>query len=140
MDMKKVQSTCNYCSIACNIDFNVEDNEIVSVVPTQGYPVNNGFCCIKGLNLDKQNTKFPNPVYPLVRGKDGEMEQISWDEAFKVMASKIKELQDKYGRESVAFISTGQLTTEEMALLGHIGRNYLGMNGDGNTRLCMATQ
>ena len=55
------------------------------------------------------------------------------------MASKIKELQDKYGRESVAFISTGQLTTEEMALLGHIGRNYLGMNGDGNTRLCMAT-
>ena len=26
-----------------------------------------------------------------------------------------------------------------MALLGHIGRNYLGMNGDGNTRLCMAT-
>ena len=67
------------------------------------------------------------------------MEQISWDEAFKVMASKIKELQDKYGRESVAFISTGQLTTEEMALLGHIGRNYLGMNGDGNTRLCMAT-
>lgn len=139
MDMKKVQSTCNYCSIACNIDFNVEDNEIVSVVPTQGYPVNNGFCCIKGLNLDKQNTKFPNPVYPLIRGKDGDMEQISWDEAFKVMASKIKELQDKYGRESVAFISTGQLTTEEMALLGHIGRNYLGMNGDGNTRLCMAT-
>ncbi len=139
MDMKKVQSTCNYCSIACNIDFNVEDNEIVSVVPTQGYPVNIGFCCIKGLNLDKQNTKFPNPVYPLIRGKDGDMEQISWDEAFKVMASKIKELQDKYGRESVAFISTGQLTTEEMALLGHIGRNYLGMNGDGNTRLCMAT-
>ena len=78
MDMKKVQSTCNYCSIACNIDFNVEDNEIVIVVLTQGYPVNNGFCCIKGLNLDKQNTKFPTPVYPLVRDKDGEMEQISW--------------------------------------------------------------
>lgn len=90
--------------------------------------------------VDKQNTKFPNPVYPLIRGKDGDMEQISWDEAFKVMASKIKELQDKYGRESVAFISTGQLTTEEMALLGHIGRNYLGMNGDGNTRLCMLLQ
>ena len=31
------------------------------------------------------------------------------------------------------------MTTEEMALLGHVGRNYLGMPGDGNTRLCMAT-
>lgn len=31
------------------------------------------------------------------------------------------------------------MTTEEMALLGHVGRNYMGMHGDGNTRLCMAT-
>ncbi|WP_202795336.1 hypothetical protein [Turicibacter sanguinis] len=26
--MKKVQSTCNYCSLACNIDFMVEDETI----------------------------------------------------------------------------------------------------------------
>ena len=26
-----------------------------------------------------------------------------------------------------------------MALAGHIGRTFLGGNGDGNTRLCMAT-
>ncbi len=31
------------------------------------------------------------------------------------------------------------MTTEDMALLGHVGRNYMGINGDGNTRLCMAT-
>lgn len=137
--MKVVQSTCNYCSIACNIDYHVENEKIIRVVPTKGYPVNDGFCCIKGLNLDKQNTKFENPVLPLERDENGNMKQISWDEAFKKTASKIKELQDKYGKESVAFISTGQLATEEMALLGHIGRNLLGINGDGNTRLCMAT-
>ena len=48
-------------------------------------------------------------------------------------------IQEKYGKESVAFISTGQMPTEDMALLGHVGRNYMGINGDGNTRLCMAT-
>lgn len=137
--MKIVQSTCNYCSLACNLNFHVEDNTIKFVEPTKGYPVNNGFCCIKGLNLDKQNTKFKNPVLPRLRDKDGNMKEISWDQAFKEVASKIKEIQKKYGRESVAFISTGQLTTQEMALAGHIGRNFLGMNGDGNTRLCMAT-
>lgn len=137
--MKVIQSTCNYCSIACNLDFHVEDDHIVKVVPTVGYPVNNGFCCIKGLNLDKQNTKYHNPVLPLIRDEEGNMNQISWDEAFKYFASRINEIQDKYGKESFAFISTGQLATEEMALIGHIGRNYLGGNGDGNTRLCMAT-
>ena len=26
--MKVIRSTCNYCSIACNLDFHVEDDEI----------------------------------------------------------------------------------------------------------------
>ena len=51
--MKKVQSTCNYCALDCNLDFYVEDEKIVRVLPTKGYPVNDGFCCIKGLSLDK---------------------------------------------------------------------------------------
>ena len=39
----------------------------------------------------------------------------------------------------VAGISTGQLTMEEFAIFGHVMRNYLKTNVDGNTRLCMAT-
>lgn len=137
--MEVKQSTCNYCSIACNLDFYVEDNTINRVRPTKDYPVNQGFCCVKGLNLDKQNTIFQNPVLPLMKNEKGEFEQISWDKAFELFATKIKEIQEKYGQKSVAFISTGQLLTEEMALLGHIARDYLGIDGDGNTRLCMAT-
>ena len=45
--MKKIQSTCNYCAIDCNLDFYVEDNRVIKTVPTKGYPVNDGFCCIK---------------------------------------------------------------------------------------------
>jgi assimilatory nitrate reductase catalytic subunit len=40
----------------------------------------------------------------------------------------------------VAFLSTGQIATEEMALLGAVAKFGLGMiHGDGNTRQCMAT-
>ena len=67
------------------------------------------------------------------------MKQIQWNEAFDLFAKRVTEIQDKYGKESFAFLSTGQLATEEMALAGHIGRTFLGGNGDGNTRLCMAT-
>lgn len=138
--MKVVRSTCNYCSIACNFDFHVNDNGFIErVKPAEDYPVNQGFCCVKGLNLDKQNTIHENPVLPLIRKENGEFEHISWKEAFNVFADKVKKIQDKYGKESFAFLSTGQLLSEEMALAGHIGRNFLGGNGDGNTRLCMAT-
>ncbi|RDY26392.1 nitrate reductase [Romboutsia weinsteinii] len=137
--MKKTQSTCNLCALACNLDFYVENNEIAKVMPTKAYPVNKGFCCIKGLNLDKQQTKIKARKRPLLRDESGKMEEISWEEGCKKFAKKMTDIQAQYGKEAVAFISTGQMPTEDMALLGHVGRNYMGINGDGNTRLCMAT-
>ena len=137
--MKRIQSTCNYCALACNLDFYTEDGKIKRVVPTPHYPVNKGFSCIKGLNLDKQCTKFNGSKKPLLKMKNGERKAIEWKEAFEIFASKMTAIQEKYGKESVAYISTGQLPTEEMALLGHVGRSYMGINGDGNTRLCMAS-
>lgn len=137
--MKKIQSTCNYCAIDCNLDFYVEDNRVVKVVPTAGYPVNDGFCCIKGLSLDKQQTTVKPGSLPKIRQADGSFRQVSWEEGFQHVADRLKELQAKYGPESVAGISTGQLTLEEFAIFGHVMRNYLKTNVDGNTRLCMAT-
>lgn len=137
--MQKIQSTCNYCAIDCNLDFYVEDNRVVRTVPTKGYPVNDGFCCIKGLSLDKQQQTVKPDSLPKIRQQDGTFKEVSWEEGFQYVADKLKELQAKYGQESVAGISTGQLTMEEFAIFGHVMRNYLKANVDGNTRLCMAT-
>ena len=137
--MKKVQSTCNFCAIDCNLDFYVEDGRIVKTVPTPGYPVNDGFSCIKGLSLSKQQTTVKPNALPKIRQADGSFKEVSWDEGFSHVASKLLELQEKYGKESVAGISTGQLTLEEFAIFGHVMRNFLQTNVDGNTRLCMAS-
>lgn len=139
--IKKVQSTCNFCALDCNLDFYVdtETNQIVKTVPTKGYPVNDGFSCIKGLSLSKQQTTVKPNNTPKIRQADGSFKQVSWDEGFQYVADKLKEIQAKYGRESVAGISTGQLTMEEFAIFGHVMRNYLHTNVDGNTRLCMAS-
>ena len=100
--MKVIRSTCNYCSIACNLDFHVEDNGFIKrVVPTVDYPVNKGFCCVKGLNLDKQNTEHENPVLPLVKDENGELKQIQWQEAFDLFAKRVTEIQEKIGRAHV---------------------------------------
>lgn len=139
--MKKVQSICNYCAIDCNLDFYVEEeeNQIVSVKPTKGYPVNDGFCCIKGLSLDKQQTVVDKPHTPRIKQPDGSFAYPGWDAAFAYVAERFKEIQEKYGYEAIAGISTGQLTMEEFALNGHILRDHMHTNVDGNTRLCMAS-
>ena len=137
--MKKVQSTCNFCAIDCNLDFYVEDGRIVKTVPTKGYPVNDGFSCIKGLSLSKQQTTVKPDALPKIRQADGSFREVSWEEGFTYVADKLKELQAGYGRESIAGISTGQLTLEEFAIFGHVMRNDLQTNVDGNTRLCMAS-
>lgn len=137
--MRKVQSTCNYCALDCNLDFYVEDNRIIKVVPTPGYPVNDGFSCVKGLSLDKQQSVIQTAHLPRVKQKDGTYAYMSWDDCNQMVAKRLLEIKETYGSESIAGISTGQLTMEEFAIFGHIMRNHLKANVDGNTRLCMAT-
>lgn len=137
--MKQVQTNCNFCAMDCNLDFQVEDGKILKAVPTKGYPVNDGFCCIKGISLDKQqSTEKPGPL-PWIRQEDGSRKTVSWEEAFSYVADRLTAIQKEHGTESIAGISTGQLTLEEFAIFGHVMRDYLQTNVDGNTRLCMAT-
>jgi assimilatory nitrate reductase catalytic subunit len=117
----------------------VESGRITRVIPTKTYPVNQGFACIKGLSLDRQGTAQGSPPLPRMREPDGTERRMGWDEGIRRCARRIQEALDAYGPESVAAISTGQLTLEEMALLGHVCRDYLKIPLDGNTRLCMAT-
>ncbi|MCH4198524.1 MAG: molybdopterin oxidoreductase family protein [Clostridium tyrobutyricum] len=137
--MEIKQSTCNYCSLACNLEFYVEDNMIKKILPKKDYPVNGKFTCLKDINLDKQCSRYGKDKLPVLKDKYGNKRAISWNEAFELFADKMRYIQNKYGVESAAYISTGQITTEELALLGLVGRIHMGINGDGNTRLCMAS-
>jgi assimilatory nitrate reductase catalytic subunit len=77
---------------------------------------------------------------PLMRLPDGSMQPANWDTAMKLFVAKFKDVLQRHGPESVAFLSTGQMCTEEMALLGALFK--FGMGGihcDSNTRQCMAT-
>lgn len=117
----------------------MENGVIQKVLPKKDYPVNGRFTCVKGINLDKQCSRYGKQKTPLLKGADGVRHALSWEAAFRTFAERTLPILHRYGPESAAFISTGQITLEEMALLGLIGRVHLGINGDGNTRLCMAS-
>jgi len=135
-------TTCGYCSTGCSIEVGL--NNRGQAVASRGHAeadVNRGKLCIKGIFEHELFDAPGRGDLPLIRDKVFEPYQpTSWDSALDTMADKIKDIQHKYGPDSFAVISTGQLLTEEFYTLGKLVRGCIGTNNyDGNTTLCMAS-
>src|SRR6266705_5385288 len=135
-----VSTTCGYCSIGCGMFIGVKDGRAVSVRGNPDHTVNAGMLCSKGLSEHYTLEASNRARYPLLRNKRGKLARIGWDEALGVMAEEFRGVQEKYGRDALGVVSTGQLVTEEFYALGKLVQLGLGTkNFDGNTTLCMAS-
>jgi len=134
-----IRTTCSYCSVGCNLDVKVTGPGAGTLRPAADYPVNLGKSCPKGFHL---LTPFRSPdraTAPMLR-RDGQLVPTDWETALALFVERFQDLQRRFGPASVAFLSTGQIPTEEMAFLGALAKFGMGIvHGDGNTRQCMAT-
>ena len=140
---RKVTSTstvCGFCSTGCALDVQVRDGEPIAVVPSPAHPVNLGMACPKGWESLTPLAAADRATVPLARDRHGRMVPVSWPAALGQFTDRFKAIVEEHGPESVAFLSTGQIPTEEMALLGALFKFGMGLvHGDSNTRQCMAT-
>ncbi len=112
----------------------------MNLTPSTDYPVNLGMACPKGWESLSALNAPDRGTTPLVRDSRGRLKAVDWDTALKIFRDKFQSIQSRHGNESVAFLSTGQMPTEEMAFLGALAKFGMGIvHGDGNTRQCMAT-
>ena len=131
---------CGFCSTGCALNVHIRDGKPVNLSPTPDYPVNQGMACPKGWESLAPLAAPDRAISPMLRGEDGVLREVGWHAAMLAFVQRFKAVQEKHGKASVAYISTGQITTEEMALLGAVAKFGMGMiHGDGNTRQCMAT-
>jgi assimilatory nitrate reductase catalytic subunit len=135
------RSICGFCSTGCSLDVHLQSGTAVNLTPTADYPVNLGMACPKGWEALTPLAAPDRATQPLLRNpKTSRLEPVNWDEAMQVFTLKFRALMDQHGPESVAFLSTGQICTEEMAFLGALWKFGMGaLHGDSNTRQCMAT-
>ena len=132
--------TCGFCSTGCSLNIHLHDGAAVGLTPNTNYPVNLGMACPKGWEALSVLHSSDRATTPLLRNLKGQLEPVSWDVALQAFCSRFRQIQHKHGPESVAWLGTGQIATEEMALLGAIAKFGMGIvHGDGNTRQCMAT-
>ncbi|MGE0537443.1 MAG: molybdopterin oxidoreductase family protein [Pirellulales bacterium] len=133
-------SVCGFCSTGCNLNVHLRDSAAVGLTPAADYPVNLGMACPKGWEALAVLDAPDRATTPLLRNAAGRYEPVGWDAALRTFVERMKSIQSQHGPQAIAFLSTGQIVTEEMALLGALAKFGMGMlHGDGNTRQCMAT-
>ncbi len=131
---------CGYCATGCGLVVHEKAGELTNLSPSADYPVNLGMACPKGWEALSVLDAEDRATTPLMRDAMGRLSSASWPRALREFSSRFKELIEEHGPESCAFLSTGQIVTEEMFFLGALARFGLGFgHGDGNTRQCMAT-
>jgi assimilatory nitrate reductase catalytic subunit len=130
---------CGFCATGCGLKVHLKEGKAINLSPDTTYPVNLGMACPKGWEALRPLESEARATVPLVR-VDGTLKETSWEDALHTMVESFKGVQEKYGKSAVAWLGTGQMPTEEMALLGALGKFGMGIvHGDGNTRQCMAT-
>lgn len=131
---------CGYCSTGCGLRVHLKDGEAIGLTPTSPYPVNLGMACPKGWEALNVLTATDRATIPLRRHASGHFEAVSWPVAVDTFVSRMRHIQRFHGSESVAFLGSGQMPTEEIAFLGAFAKFGMGVrHGDANTRQCMAT-
>ncbi len=132
---------CGFCSTGCGLKVHMRDGQAVNLSPETDYPVNLGMACPKGWEALTPLAASDRATTPLLRNpQTGELEPISWERAMEVFCERFKAVKKEHGAESAAYLSTGQIVTEEMALLGTLWKFGMGfIHCDSNTRQCMAT-
>lgn len=120
MEVKKV--VCMQCHNACRLAATVDEDRLVAVEPDEDFPgTRSSYPITKGCPRRRNVIEYfyhPGRLnYPMKRaGNRGEnkWQEISWDEAFAEIGSRIKGIVDQYGAEAVATTSGTGRTHDEI--------------------------
>ena len=93
--------TCNLCEAICGIEIKHEEGKVLSIAGDKSDPFSRGHICPKAVALKDIDEDANRLKFPVKRTESG-WQQISWDDAFSEIASKINETQTLYGRNAVA--------------------------------------
>lgn len=136
---KLVKTHCCFCGQQCGIQLKVRDDQVIGFEPWEDFPFNRGMLCPKGVKRYMQNNHTDRLLGPLLRTDNG-FNATTWDEALDFTVRRIREIQEKYGKDSVAVYGGASLTTEKAYLVGKFARVALGTKHiDYNGRLCMVS-
>ncbi|MEY4528769.1 MAG: hypothetical protein RL768_2488 [Nitrospirota bacterium] len=131
-----VRTTCAYCGVGCTFDAGLRDERVVTMVPADDGPSNQGHACMKGRfgwTYIYAEDRLKTPM--LRTGKT--WQAISWEAALDRLADEFTRIKTEFGSDTLAAISSSRGTNEENYLFGKFIRCVMGTNHiDNCARVC----
>jgi NADH-quinone oxidoreductase subunit G len=123
-EMNHVGTICTHCGDGCRTTLGVRDGEIMRGNNRDRSGINGEFLCVKGrYGFDFVN--HPDRLQsPMLRNPAGGFDEISWSQAFSIVAKKFGEVKARGGKFGV--IGSNHTTNEENYFLQKFARQGLG--------------
>jgi formate dehydrogenase major subunit len=133
-----VITTCAYCGVGCSFRAEMKGEEVVRMVPNKDGQANHGHSCVKGRFAFGYATHKDRITKPMIRESIHDpWQEVSWEEAIRFAATKLKGIQSKYGPLSIGGITSSRCTNEETYLVQKLVRAGFGNNNvDTCARVC----
>ncbi|MGA2605791.1 MAG: molybdopterin-dependent oxidoreductase, partial [Verrucomicrobiia bacterium] len=120
-------TTCTFCGVGCGLYLETDGNQVVGAYPSMSHPSNHGRICVRGWHVHEVASSPDRLRSPLLR-KNGRFQEVSWDEALGFVATRLKEVRDRHGPDSLAFLNSPRCSNEEAYLLQKLARAIIGTN------------
>ncbi|MEV4974209.1 molybdopterin oxidoreductase family protein [Streptomyces scopuliridis] len=121
---------CPLCEATCGLTLTIEGTRVTGARGDRDDVFSRGFICPKGASFGELDADPDRLRVPLVR-RDGELREASWQEAFALIAARIRPLVEEHGPQSVGVV-LGNPNVHTMAgalypqhLLGALGTRNL---------------
>ncbi|MFD9327016.1 formate dehydrogenase subunit alpha [Streptomyces sp. NPDC060065] len=138
MPTRSVITTCAYCGVGCSFKAELRGDELVRMVPHKDGGANEGHSCVKGRFAFGYASHPDRMLKPMVRDRITDpWREVEWEEAIGTVATKMRELQGRYGPSSIGAISSSRCTNEEVYVVQKMVRAAFGNNNiDTCARVC----
>jgi NADH-quinone oxidoreductase subunit G len=131
-EMNHVSTVCTHCADGCKTTLGVRsvDNgsQILRGDNRDKSGINGDFLCIKGRYAFDFANNHDRLTKPLMRGPDGLLAEVSWEQALQYAGNKLREIRESAGGRSIGVIGSNRTTNEENYLLQKFARTVLGTN------------
>lgn len=111
-EIQKMQTTCPYCGVGCQLDLHMKGEQITKITGTEDGKPNQGRLCVKGrygYDFIYANDRLTTPLIK----KDGVFHEATWDEALDLVANKIKAVIASDGPDAIAGVSCARSINED---------------------------
>ncbi|MEJ2223275.1 MAG: molybdopterin-dependent oxidoreductase, partial [Desulfobacterales bacterium] len=103
-EISTVNSACTLCPGGCGISVKKVGERVIKIEGIKGHPVNDGGLCTLGL-AGAQLLYGPTRIKTPMQKVNGHWQKMSWEEAIKLLATKLKELRAGGSAHKVACVA-----------------------------------